>query len=522
MAGVPLLPISSHWVVLFVTLGLGNFPAIAASCESLTSLPLSSAAVVLAEPVAAGGFTPGGGSGIAGEPMRDLPAFCRVAAKLRPSSDSEINVEVWLPAAWNGKYLAVGNGGWAGSINYTAMAEGLRRGFATSSTDTGHASDVTNASFALGHLEKLIDYAYRSEHEMTLKAKAIIQTFYGEAPKYSYWSGCSGGGKQALEEAQRFPTDYDGIIAGAPANRMVHLHAGWIRLSQVVHKSEDSYIPPQKYALIHQAVLAACDALDGVVDGLIENPKRCNFDPQLLACPSGDGPSCLSAAQVEAAQQIYAPALNPRTRKEILPGLERGSELDWGTLAGPLRDGLPVTRESAVAVNMFRYVIFKDPSWDFRTLILDRDLSVAEKMDHGLNEASNPNLKPFFAHNGKMLLYHGWSDQVVPPKNSINYYESVVKSVGEAKAADSIRLFLAPGMSHCGGGAGPNQLDTISAIEQWVENGKAPDQLVASHTTDGKVDRTRPLCPYPQFARYQGSGSSDEASSFACVQNPTQ
>jgi len=183
---------------------------------------------------------------------------------------------------------------------------------------------------------------------------------------------------------------------------------------------------------------------------------------------------------------------------------------------------LPVTRESAVAVNMFRYVIFKDPSWDFRTLILDRDLSVAEKMDHGLNEASNPNLKPFFAHNGKMLLYHGWSDQVVPPKNSINYYESVVKSVGEAKAADSIRLFLAPGMSHCGGGAGPNQLDTISAIEQWVENGKAPDQLVASHTTDGKVDRTRPVCPYPQFARYQGSGSSDEASSFACVQNPTQ
>jgi len=335
-------------------------------------------------------------------------------------------------------------------------------------------------------------------------------------PQYSYWNGCSGGGKQGLAEAQRYPADYDGIISGASAYDMVPLHAGWIRIAQVVHKSEESYIPPEKYSLIHDAVLAACDALDGVKDGLLEDPTRCHFDPQVLACKSGDTSSCLTAAQVEAAKQIYSPTVNPRTKKELLPALLPGSEVAWGVLAGPLAGGAPATRESSVADNTFKYVIFKDPKWDFRTLNFDKDIEYAEKVDNGLNKANDPNLKTFFARKGKLIMYHGWSDQVVPPQHSIHYYDSVEKTVG-AQAADSIRLFMVPGMTHCGGGPGPNNFDSISAIEQWVEKGKAPEQMIASHSADGKVDRTRPVCAYPQVAKYKGSGSIDDAMNFACA-----
>jgi feruloyl esterase len=493
-------------------------PALAASCESLKSISLEHTTITLAESVAAGGFKLLAGA--QGNPavFQALPKFCRVAATLRPTSDSEIKIEVWLPAAgWNGKYQGVGNGGWAGSINYASLAQALRRSYATSSTDTGHTGDVSSASFALGHPEKLIDYAYRSEHEMTLKAKSIIQTYYDSSPRYSYFTGCSGGGKQGLTEAQRYPVDYDGIVAGSSATNMVHLHAAWIRIAQAVHKNEESYIPPEKYALIHKAVLDACDMLDGVADGLLEDPTRCHFDPGALACKTGDGPSCLSAAQVEAARKIYSPTVNSRTKKEIMPGLLPGSEVAWGVLAGPLAGGAPATRESSVADNTYKYVIFKDPKWDFRTLNFDSDITLAEKVDNGLNRAMDPNLKPFFARQGKLIMYHGWSDQVVPPQNSVNYYESVLKAVGVSKADDSIRLFMAPGMTHCQGGPGPNTFDSVSAIEQWVEQKKAPEQILAAHSADGKVDRTRPLCRYPQIAKYKGSGSIDDAASFTCA-----
>jgi feruloyl esterase len=493
-------------------------PALATSCESLAAMSLPDATITLAQPVPAGGFKLPVSQGNPAT-FQDLPAFCRVTATLKPSSDSDIKIEIWLPASgWNGKYQGVGNGGWAGSINYGSLAQALRRGYATSSTDTGHAGDVSSASFALGHPEKLIDYAYRSEHEMTVKAKSIIQAFYGNPPRYSYWTGCSGGGKQGLTEAQRYPADYDGIIAGASANNMVHLHAAWIRIAQVVHKNEESYIPPEKYSLIHKAVLDACDALDGVTDGLLEDPTRCRFDPGVLACKNGDGPACLNAAQVKAARQIYAPTVNSRTGKEIMSPLLPGSEVAWGVLAGPLNgNGAPATRESSVADNTFKSVIFKDPKWDFRRLNFDSDIAFAEKVDNGLNRAMDPNLKPFFAHKGKLIMYHGWSDQVVPPQNSIHYYDSVLKTAGASKADDSIHLFMAPGMIHCQGGPGPNTFDSVSALEQWVEQGKASELIVASHGTDGKVDRTRPLCPYPQVAKYQGSGSIDDAASFVCA-----
>lgn len=482
--------------------------ASAASCESLASLTLPNTTITSAQPVAAGAFTPpasGAPNAPAPQPLKDVPAFCRVTATLKPSSDSDIKVEVWLPSSgWNGKLQSVGNGGWAGIISYPALASAVTAGFASASTDTGHVGG--SGSFALGHPEKLVDYAYRSVHEMTLQAKAIMAAFYGNGPKLSYWNGCSTGGKQGLTEAQRYPADYDGIIAGAPANYMLHLHIWSLWVAQAVHQSEESYIPPAKYPLIHDAVMQACDAMDGVKDGVLEDPRKCHFDPKVIECKEGNGPSCLSAAQVEAARNLYSPVINPRTKAEIFPELEPGSEMGWSFLAGPQ----PVS----IAADTFKYVVFKDPNWDYKTLNYDSDVATADKVDGGLNNAINPDLKKFFGHGGKLLMYHGWNDQLIAPRNSINYYQSVQKAT--PKTADSMRLFMAPGMMHCRGGDGPNDFDAVGAITQWVEQGKAPEQLIASHSTAGKVDRTRPLCPYPQVAAYKGSGSTDDAANFSC------
>jgi len=494
----------------------GALPAKAASCENLAKVSLPGTIITMARTVAAGEFTLPSAPGADAPPTApapnafgDLPAFCRVAATLAPTTDSDIKIEVWLPVSgWNGKFEAVGNGGWAGIISYPAMAQALRRGYATSSTDTGHVGG--DAKFAPGHPEKLVDYAYRSEHEMTLKAKALIQAFYGNAAKYSYWNGCSTGGKQALTEAQRYPNDYDGIIAGAPANYMIHLHIWSLWVAQAVHKDPQSFIPPAKFPMIHQAVLDACDALDGVKDGLLEDPRRCHFDPGTIQCLGADGPACLTAAQVKAARQIYAPATNPRTKELIFPPLEPGSELLWNFLAG--------AQVFSVPTDTFKYVIFNKPDWDYNSLNFDQDVALADRVDHGLNNAINPDLKPFFGHGGKLLMYHGWADQLIAPENSVNYYQSVVaKSGGLQKTSGEVRLFMVPGMTHCGGGEGPNVFDSVGAIEQWVEKGIAPAQMIASHSTAGTVDRTRPLCPYPQTAHYKGSGSIDDAANFSCA-----
>jgi feruloyl esterase len=507
-----LLP-NRKWNMLAMLAIAGALPAMAATCERLASLALPNTKITLAQTVPGGSFAAPGAT----NPMQNLPAFCRVAATLAPSSDSDIRMELWLPmAGWNQKFQGVGNGGWAGSITYGAMAAALRRGYATSSTDTGHQGPVTSAEFALGHPEKMVDYAWRSEHELTVKSKAIIKAFYNQDPKFSYWTGCSGGGKQGLAEAQKFPEDYDGIVSGASAYDLVPLHAAWIRIAQVAHKSEASYIPPEKYSLIHNAVLEACDALDGAKDGLLENPLKCKFDPKVLLCKSGDGPSCLTAPQVEAATEIFSPTRNSKTNKVMMAPLLAGSESAWGVLAGPLTDNAPASRESSVAVNTYKYWIFKDPKWDYKTLNFDKDIDFAYKADNGLNSTNDPDIRPFFARKGKLLMYHGWSDQIVPPQHSVNYFESVRKTTGAA-ANDSLRLFMVPGMEHCGGGAGPNNFDYVTAMEQWVEQGKAPTEMIASHMSDGKADRTRPLCPFPQVAKYKGTGSIDEAANFSCA-----
>jgi feruloyl esterase len=384
------------------------------------------------------------------------------------------------------------------------MADAIRAGYASASTDTGHVGG--RGTFALDHPEKLIDFAWRSEHEMTVKAKAIIQEFYGRAPRLSYWNGCSTGGRQGLKEAQKFPDDYDGIIAGAPANRTAM--SLWI--AHAVLKDPASYIAPSKYPIVHRAALAACDNLDGLTDGLIDDPTKCHFDPNVLLCKAGDGPECLTAPQVEAARKIYSPALNPRTGHELFSSLVPGTELGWGVQAqGP--------EPSANIYDQYRYVVFKDPTWDWKTFNFDSDVVRGDRPENLVMNATDPNMQAFFGHGGKLLLYHGWTDSNIPALNTIKYYKSVVDTMGgTAKAANSVRLFLAPGMGHCGGGEGPNVFDKVGALERWVENGIAPEQLIASHSTEGKVDRTRPLCPYPQVARYKGAGSIDEAANFVC------
>jgi feruloyl esterase len=498
--------------VLTATLTTARVRTAGAACETLSSsVELAGGSLTRAQVVPAGAFTPPGrgGDGANAAAFKRLPAFCRVEATLKPSSDSDIKIEVWMPSAgWNGKFQAVGNGGWAGTISYPAMAAAVTRGYATVSTDTGHST--AGASFAYQHPEKLIDYAYRSEHEMTVAGKSLVSAFYGSAPKYSYFNGCSTGGRQALIEASRFPNDFDGIIAGAAANPKAHLDSWRVWIAQAMFKSKESVIPPSKFPAIHEAVLAKCDALDGVKDRLLQDPMKCRFDPAAMLCEGADGPSCLTAPQVEAARAIMSPPKDRRTGELIFPTYEPGTELGWTRmLSGP--DAYDT------AVEQFKYIVFNDPKWDWRTFELERDVAVSDKAAGGVLAAVNPDLTPFASHGGKLLTYHGFSDPNIAPQASINFYNSAIKATkAPAESPDWLRLFMVPGMGHCSGGDGPNTFDMVSALEAWVEQGRAPERIIASHATDGKIDRTRPLCPYPQVARYNGSGSIDDAASFTC------
>jgi feruloyl esterase len=480
-------------------------------CASLTSLSLPGTSITLAQLVDAGGFSPPTPVRTRrGEPVsfQGLPAFCRVAATLRPTSDSEIKMEVWMPASgWNKKLEANGNAGWAGSITLDTLAAGLQRGYAAAMTDTGH--DGNGASFALGHPEKVIDFGYRSVHEMTLKSKAIVAAYYGEAPKLSYFNGCSDGGREGLKEAQQYPEDFNGIVAGSPGINWTGraMQAVWI--AQAVHKEEASAIPSAKFPVIHQAVLDACDAADGLKDGILEDPTRCHFDPAVLECKGADSPACLTPAQVETARKIYSPVTNPRTRQELFPGHEPGSELGWNTMAG--------AQPMGAGIDLFRFIVFKDPAWDYRTFNFDSDAERTTRAGDGAMDALDPRLKTFFDRGGKIIQYHGWSDPQISPLSSVRYYNTVLDTLGGSAAVkNSYRLFMVPGMAHCGGGEGTSSFDMLAALEQWMESSKAPDQIVASRVRDGKVDRTRPLCPYPQVAKYKGTGSVDNAANFAC------
>jgi feruloyl esterase len=478
----------------------------AATCESLAQLKFTDATVTLAMPVAAGAFTPPAG-GRGGNQYADLPAFCRVTATLKPSSDSDIKIEVWLPTSgWNGKFQAVGNGGWNGNIDQGALATALRRGYAAASTDTGHEG---GGGAWMQSKEKLVDYGYRAVHEMTVKAKAMVDAFYGSPAKFVYFNGCSAGGRQGLKAALQYPDDFDGIVAGAPALNATGRAAFSVYVAQNVHKDAASFIPQTKFAAINKAALEACDGLDGVKDGVIENPRACKFDPKVLACSGAESDSCLTPPQVEAAQKMYQALKNSKTGKEIFPGLEPGSELGWTTFGNQ--------QPFAIGTQMFQFMVFNTPTWDYKTLNFDADMAKVDQIENGVINALDPNLKPFAASKGKMIIYHGWADPQIPSGSSVGYYTRVMEAMGGAKKTqESVRLFMVPGMNHCQGGPGTDTFDKMAALEQWVEQGKAPDQIVASHQTAGKVDKTRPLCPYPQVASYKGSGSTDDASNFVC------
>jgi feruloyl esterase len=479
----------------------------AGSCESLMSMNLAGGTITMAQSVAAEGLAIPVGRG--GRTVPNQAAFCRVAATLKPSADSDIKMELWLPVSgWNGKFEANGNGGWTGSINQAALAAGLDRGYAAAMSDLGHEGG--SASFAVGHPEKLVDYGYRAAHEMTVAAKAIVAAYYAHPIRESYWTGCSAGGRSALMEAQRYPADFDGIVAGSPGLDWTGraLQAVWI--AQATHKTEASYIPPAKYALVHNAVLAACDAKDGVKDGVLEDPTKCAFDPKELECKNSDSADCLTAEQVETARAIYSPVRNPRTKEVIFPGFERGSEAGWATMAGPQLFG--------IGGDLFKFVVFHDPSWDYRTFDFDRDTALTAKAENGILNAEDANLKAFADRGGKLIQYHGWADPQITPESSVRYYKKVLDTMGGTEKVQSFyRLFMVPGMAHCGGGDGTSDFDMLAALEQWKEQGRVPAQVPASRVRDGKVDRTRPLCPYPQVAKYRGTGSTDDAANFVCA-----
>jgi feruloyl esterase len=485
----------------------------AATCESLTSLSIPNTTITMAQTVAAGAFTQPGRGGRAGDggAFAALTSFCRVAVTLKPTPQSDIKAEVWLPSTgWNGTLQVVGNGAWAGSVSYAAMATALAAGYVAASTDTGHTGGADNAT---ANKEVLVDFAHRAIHETTVAARKVIDGFYGAAPKLAYFNGCSTGGRQALTSAQRYPDDFDGIIAGDPAIHGLDLAFGQIWYSQAMTKSPASAIPRDKLAVMHKAVVAACDANDGAADGVLENPLACRFDPKVLACRAeasakagangGDGPDCLTAAQVESAQKTYAGAKNTRTGTPLFPGLEVGSEGAWSPT--------PV----GYAVDLFKYLVFKNPTWNPNTLNFDGHDASDANNDVKLLDANNPDLAPYFRSRGKLLIYHGWSDPGIPARASINYYEAVRAKTGRA-ANDSLRLFMVPGMGHCGGGDGVTSFDFVSELDRWVATGRAPAAIPASRMQAGKVERTRPLCAYPKVAVYKGKGDINDAASFEC------
>lgn len=467
------------------------------------------------EAVTAGSFTPARTTNT----IQNLPPFCRVTTTLQPTPESEIAVEVWLPLdGWNGKFAGVGNGGWAGSISYGLLAEQLRRGYAAASTDTGHvaAPGVDAARFAHDHPERLIDFAHRAHHELNVIAKRVIESFYARPAARSYFVGCSSGGYEGLMLAQRYPQDYEGIVAGAPANNWTRLMAGDFDGILATLRDPASHLTPTALGLLHRAMLASCDANDGVTDGLLDDPRECRVDPGTLACASGTPPErCLTQAQADAARRVYNGLRHPQTGAALYPGLARGSEPYW-----PHRDR---TRPFAIPISHYRWLVFGNADWDWTTFDFSNPQdfaahTAAETKLAPLMNATSPDLRAFRARGGKLLQYHGWNDQLIAPQNSIDYRDSVHAFFTSPSEVDGFyRLFMAPGMAHCSGGTGPNTADWLAALEAWVERGVAPDRIVATHAVEGVVDRVRPLCVYPQVARYTGRGDANDAANFVCT-----
>jgi feruloyl esterase len=510
-------------------------------CEKLTELKLTRAAITSAKVVAAGPIP-----GRSGRPPIEAPERCVVEGVARPTKDSEISFEVWLPVnGWNDKYQQVGNGGWAGSIPTGSLVNAIQRGYATAGTDDGHrSSGAGDASWAIGHPEKLIDFGWRAVHQTSVQAKAVIRAFYGKDAAYNYFVGCSDGGREALSEAQRFPEDFHGIIAAAPAYDWSHHFTGFIWNEQAMTHEPGSAIPAAKLAAIQKAAVGACDSLDGVTDGLLEDPRLCRFDPAVITCKGADGPDCLTAPQVTALQKIYAGPKNPRTGKQIYPGYSPGTEGAPGSWAGWIMNSPDIAIQFAFGNSYYGHAVFEDPKWDYRTLDFDSDIEFGDRKAGVIINSNNPDLRSFRANGGKLITYHGWGDAAIAPLSSIEYYEKVtafLKKFPDARSdssrpvQDFYRLFMVPGLGHCNGGIGANHFgndsyavegmrgnperDVLAALERWVEKGVAPDRIIATGASpaDPSKTLTRPLCPYPTVARYNGAGDPNDAASFSCA-----
>jgi feruloyl esterase len=498
---------------MFASLSLVLLASAASTpCEALRSVPLQQAAITTAD-VAAGPFVPPGGAGRGAPPPPQagrggpgpgrgpapppLPAHCRVTMVLTPTSDSKIGAELWLPAGkWNGKLLVVGNGLYGGSIqSYGDMQIALRLGYATAGTDTGH--EGPDGTFALGHPEKIVDFAYRAVHETTAKSKELIKAFYNGAAQYSYFKGCSTGGRQAVMSAQRYPLDFDGIIAGALANRHIHMHTAGFARSVEAARHPERGISAAKAEMVNAALMQKCDTLK---EGFLNDPRQCRFDFSTLLCKGAESDRCLTAPQLQAVQDFFGGVKNGKGEL-IFSGQALGNPLP------ELRSAPP-----ANVIDTVRIWAFQNPDYDWRTFDLDRDMrDIDQKI--GFVDAVDPDLTAFKAHGGKLLLYAGWADTGITPENTVLYYESVLGKMGKGQD-DWMRLFLVPGMGHCGGGPGLNGFDSIGTLEFWREHGVAPAQVTASNT---QSSLTRPLCPYPQSAKYKGTGNVRDAANWSCV-----
>jgi Tannase and feruloyl esterase len=508
-----------------------------ARCQELAKLAIPQAEITGAADVNSGSFTPPQDpERKLPEPVASVPRFCRVQAVARPSSDSEIHFEVWLPQTWNGKLLGVGNGGYTGRISYGALENGVALGYATASSDTGHTG--SDLRFGAGHPEKIVDWGYRATHVTAEDAKRILRAYYDRPEQHAYFNGCSTGGEQALQEAQRFPQDYDGIVAGDPGNDRIQLNAAFLWAHMATHPQGKSILDEGALQLLHHAVLEACDAAEGVKDGVVGDPLHCRFDPAVLLCTNGRHEGCLSQAQMEAARKVYQGPINPHTGAKIMAGWEPGSELTAPGDYSGWRDYI-VHGDEPARLDFWRYWVFDNPRWDWRSFDFDRDLAYAENKLPAVN-ADNPDLRAFKARGGKLIVYHGWVDPVGPPRDSIDYLEKVTSLVGgRTSALEFFRLFLVPGMSHCNGGPGyllaggargvddpedvpkwphPDpQHDVLSALDHWVQDSIVPEQILAFHTDPDGSKRTVPVCAYPKVAlpkRHPG----DPAGQFHCVE----
>jgi len=486
------------------------------ACEALSKFHTADLAEIAAVATPATGETPG---------------FCRITGVLSP----EIAFEVALPAKWNGRFYMIGNGGFAGDAldnpgRVAQRNEALKLGFAFAQTNTGHdARKEAGASFVMSNPKKAIDYAYRAVHLTAETAKKITAAYYGKQIAHAYWDSCSNGGRQGLIEAQRFPEDFDGVIANSPWVDQTGFTVGAMWNQKAL---SGAGLTPAKLAMVADHVMAKCDAIDGLKDGLIDDPRKCNFDParDVPACAAGaagiDDANCLTAEQAAAIAQVYSgPASNG---KPYFPGFMPGSEAvapnlfgggtgsEWlNVIVSTQPDRKPADFNLAEGVIQYLAPKPPKPDYDYRTFDYDRDTHLLDDWSK-LADAKNPDLEKFRKRGGKLLMTYGWADPILQPLMGVNYYEAAVAKNGP-DTGEFFRLFMAPGMAHCGGGIGPDRHDGMTAMIDWVEKGKAPESMLASRVVDGHVVRTRPLCAYPQVARYSGQGSVDDASNFRCV-----